>query len=50
MKTLEDVLQKLEEMDVDTDEIKISRAIFNFFVEKAEEILSAEEEKEEEED
>lgn len=46
MKTLEDVLQKLAEMDVDTDEIRISRAIFNFFVEKAEEILSAEEEEE----
>ena len=43
MKTLADVMDKLDEMDVEPDEIKISRATFNYLVEKAKEILAKEE-------
>ena len=43
MRTLEDVLIELDKMDVSPDEIKISRAAYNYFIKKARDIVAAEE-------
>ncbi len=48
MKTLQDVLQKLDEMEVNPDEVRISRAAFKYLLERAEEVITAEEEEDQE--
>jgi len=50
MRTLQDVLGKLDKMDIDANEIKISRAAYNYLLEKTKEVIAAEEEEEEEEE
>ena len=47
MKNLEDVLQELDNIDVDPDEAEISRAAYDYLIEKAREIINAEEAEEE---
>ena len=47
MKTLEDVLTKLEEWDIQPDEVPISRPAYNYLIKQAKEVLDAEEEDEE---
>lgn len=49
MRTLEDILKKLAEWDIDPDEVLISRAAFNYLIQQAKEVLAAEEEEEDEE-
>ncbi len=49
MRTLEDVLSKLAEWDIDPDEVPISRAAFNYLIGQAKEVLAAEEEEDDEE-
>ena len=46
MKTLEDVLEELNRLDIDTSEIKIPRDIFIYIIQKAQKILSDEEKEE----
>ncbi len=46
MRTLQDVLDKLDGMDIDADEVPISRAAFNYLIQQAKEVLAAEEEEE----
>lgn len=46
MRTLEDVLRELDKMDVGADEIRISRAAYQYLIQKAEEVIAAEEEEE----
>ncbi len=48
MKTLEDVLTVLDSMNVGPDEVKISRAAYNYLIGKVEELIAAEEEEEDE--
>ena len=48
MRTLQDVLDELDEMDVDADETLISRTAFNYLIGQAKEVLAATEEEEEE--
>lgn len=48
MRTLEDLLKTLERMDVEADEIPLSRDAYAYFIEKAQKIIDAEEEHEEE--
>lgn len=48
MRTLQDVLDKLDEMDVDVDEVPISRLAYNYLIGQAKKVLDAEEEEEEE--
>jgi len=48
MITLQNVLDKLDEMDVSPSEIEISRAARNYIIGKGKEILDAEEKEEEE--
>ena len=48
MRTLEDVLKKLAEWDVDPEEVTISRPAYTYLIKQAEEVLSAEGEEEEE--
>ena len=48
MRTLQDVLDELDEMDVDPSEVRISRAARNYLIGQAKEVLAAEEEEGEE--
>lgn len=48
MITLQDVLDALDEMDVAPNEVPISRAARNYLIGKAQEIIEAEAEEEEE--
>lgn len=48
MKTLQNVLDKLDEMDIDADEVPISRLAYNYLIKQTKEVLAAEEEEEEE--
>ncbi|GAG33749.1 unnamed protein product, partial [marine sediment metagenome] len=50
MGTLQDVLEKLEEMDIDASEIKISRAASDYIIQKARDIIDSEEAEEGEEE
>jgi len=49
MKTLEDVLEKLAELDIDPDEVPISRLAYNYLIGQAKKVLDAEEAEEEDE-
>lgn len=46
MKTLDDVLTVLGGMDIDPSELKLSGAAYDYLIEKAREIINAEEEEE----
>ena len=48
MRTLQDVLDELDEMDVDPSEVRISRAVRNYLIKQAEGVLAAEQEEDEE--
>lgn len=48
MRTLQDVLDKLEEWDISPDEVEISRVASKYLIEKAQELIDAEEGEEEE--
>ena len=48
MPTLEDLLKALERMGIETDEIKLSRDAYSYFIQEAEKIIDAEEELEDE--
>ena len=47
MPTLEDVLQALERMGVETYEVKISRSAYAYLIKSAQGVIIAEEEEEE---
>ncbi|MFC2056943.1 hypothetical protein ACFLTO_05195 [Chloroflexota bacterium] len=49
MVTLQDVLDALDLMNIEPDEVPISRATRNYLIEKAEEVLNAENDEKEEE-
>ena len=49
MRTLEDVLRKLEEWNIDPDEVPISRLAYDYVIKQAKEVLAVDEEEEEEE-
>ena len=48
MRTLEDVLEKLAEWDVQPDEVPISRPAYNYLIKQAKKVLDAEEGEDEE--
>jgi len=50
MGTLQDVLEKLDEMDIDASEVKISRAASDYIIQKARDIIDSEEAEEGEEE
>ncbi len=50
MRTLEDVLKKLAEWDIDPDEVPISRPAQKYLIKQAEEVLAAEKREEEEDE
>lgn len=50
MVTLQDVLDKLEDMGIDPSEVRISRAARGYLAKQAREIIAAEEEEGEEEE
>ncbi len=47
MRTLEDLLKKLTEWDIEPDEVTISRLAYQYLIRQAEEVLAGEEEEEE---
>ena len=48
MITLQDVLDRLDDMGIDPEEVPISRAARNYLIQQAKEVLAAEEEEGEE--
>lgn len=48
MRTLEDLLKALEQMDIEADEIPLSRDAYSYLIREAQKIIAAEEEPEDE--
>ncbi len=48
MRTLQDVLDRLREWDIDPDEVPISRPAYNYLIGQAKEVIAAEEKEDEE--